>query len=379
MTDCKINKRILFVATQEILLEKNDGGKKCSYRNWRLFVDLLGANNVTLMMMSNYKDWGEPNVIRLKAYHTIFERAINILCGRIFTSKRVEKAIISQLKKENYDYVFLDRALFGDIMSSIKNNFPNVKIMTFSHNVEENYFINKFKDKRIYQKFIIPKIRKSESETIKNTDYLFVLTKRDAQIYKEKYAKSANLLLNMTFNDLFERNRIEEVAYDNQILFIGSNFGPNYDGIKWFVNNVMDELEDYTLTIVGKGFENVKDELNRDNVKVIGSVENLEDYYYANNIMVMPIFYGDGQKVKTAEAMMYGKTIFATDEALEGYEVYDVEGIYRCNSKEDFINSIRKNISKSTKIYQESVRNLFIEKYRYEKSVELMEDFLKKI
>ena len=98
-------------------------------------------------------------------------------------------------------------------------------------------------------------------------------------------------------------------------------FSPNYDGIKWFAENVMTELKDYHLIIVGKDFEQKKDELENVNVHVVGTVESLEKYYYSENIMVMPIFYGDGMKIKTAEAMMYGKIILASDEALEGYEV----------------------------------------------------------
>lgn len=37
--------------------------------------------------------------------------------------------------------------------------------------------------------------------------------------------------------------------------------------------------------------------------------------------MVMPIFSGSGMKVKTAEALMYGKFLIGTKEAFEGYEI----------------------------------------------------------
>ena len=140
-------------------------------------------------------------------------------------------------------------------------------------------------------------------------------------------------------------------------------FPPNYYGIKWFVENVMPELKEYHLTIVGKDFELKKKELEKDNVSVVGTVKELDQYYYLPNIMVMPIFYGDGIKIKTAEAMMYGKTIVASDEALEGYEVEAVKGIYRCNTKEEFVDKIRKISSNCGNGYNREVRELYLSKY----------------
>ena len=60
--------------------------------------------------------------------------------------------------------------------------------------------------------------------------------------------------------------------------------------------------------------------------------------------------------------MMYGKIILASDEALEGYEVTDVQGIYRCNTKEDYIKTI-KQIEGKENYYSETVRQLYLRKY----------------
>ena len=107
-----------------------------------------------------------------------------------------------------------------------------------------------------------------------------------------------------------------------------------------------------------------KKELERDNVKVIGTVEDLSVYYNLADAVIMPIFFGNGMKVKTAEAMMYGKTTFATQEALEGYDIESVRdrGIYECNTKEEFVEKIRKNVSVHSTINQQ-VRQIFLEKY----------------
>ena len=101
---------------------------------------------------------------------------------------------------------------------------------------------------------------------------------------------------------------------------------------------------------------------------------NLEDYYDQADAMVMPIFVGDGMKVKTAEALMYGKPMFATDEALEGYDVEGISGIYRCNSAKEFIDMINEQIING---YSEEVRKLFVHNYSTERNKDRFENFLK--
>lgn len=47
----------------------------------------------------------------------------------------------------------------------------------------------------------------------------------------------------------------------------------------------------------------------------------MAEYIYNADFLIAPIFEGSGMKLKTAEALMYGKTVFGTTEAFEGYDV----------------------------------------------------------
>ena len=184
-------------------------------------------------------------------------------------------------------------------------------------------------------------------------------------------------LLPISFKDRFDRDKINRKDSSRELLFIGSNFGPNYDGIKWFIQNIMHKLQEYKLIIVGKDFEKVREELERDNVSVVGTVENLDDYYYKYFNIILPIKYGDGMKVKTAEAMMFGMNIFATDEALEGYEAEHVQGIFRCNSADDFIREIRlsSRINKEG-LWNQDVRDVYMKNHCFDNQVEQMKKIL---
>lgn len=371
-----MDKKILMVATQEIVNDLSDGGKRGSNRNWRLLKDIHGEG-ITLVMYTNNTECSSVGIVRLQAYKNILDRVANLLSGRIFACRSSEDYIVEMVAENKYDIVFLDRSLYGTLVDKIKRKDCNCKIWTFSHNLESNYFENKFKKYPILSKIICDKVKKSEEKTVRQSDCLFVLTERDAELNKRIYGTKARMCIPTSFEDRYcETSRVSDDE-TKQLLFIGSMFGPNYDGIKWFVDNVMEELKEYTLTIVGKNFERKKNELQKSNVIVVGTVDDLEAYYYANNIMVMPIFYGDGQKVKIAEAMMYGKTIIATDEALEGYSVDDVKGIFRCNTADEFIQTIVELSSLHRDEYRKSVRNKFMEEYSYSVILEkVREEFM---
>lgn len=354
---------MLIVCGQEIIDERNDGGKKCSFRNYELFCKVFGKKNVYLCMLTNNKAEDKDNIFRLTAYRTILDRAINIMRGTLFTSTANEKKIVQFIRNNNIDIIVLERSMYGSLLDKIKRQKLKCEIWVFVHNVEKQYFENKVRHQSLI--FYLPylKITKSEAVTFKYADYIITLTERDSKKIEELYGKKSDLVLPMTFNDVFDEKKREKGGHGiKELLFIGTMFSPNYDGIKWFAENVMTELKDYHLIIVGKDFEQKKDELENVNVHVVGTVESLEKYYYSENIMVMPIFYGDGMKIKTAEAMMYGKIILASDEALEGYEVTDVQGIYRCNTKEDYIKTI-KQIEGKENYYSETVRQLYLRKY----------------
>ena len=363
-----MKKKVLIICGQEIIYERNDGGKKGSYKNYELFQNVFGKQNVFLYIMTNKYFDNEEQIFRVRSYKNVLDRAFNIVRGSFFTSSRNEDIIIDFIEKNEIDIVCFERSMFGRMIKEIKRRGLKCEIWISVHNIEKNYFENKVKYHS--KKFYLPykMISYSEKQTFKYADYIIALTQRDASLIKEYYNKEANCILPMAFRDNYDRSKQElDVEESKELLFIGTMFPPNYDGIKWFVENVMVELDEYHLQIVGKNFELKRKELERKNVTVIGSVENLEKYYYRNNIIVMPIFYGDGIKVKTAEAMMYGKTILASDEALEGYDVKGIDGIVRCNSKTEYIEAIKMESTKRVYQYNQTVRELFLDKYSFEK------------
>lgn len=350
--------KVVFITNKSFIEKSNFGGAQCAKRNYMLLTSLYGKENIKYIIMSdeimNPGIKKDGLVIKLNKNNII--KYINLLFWRDCFSKKTYKVINEYIRQVKPDIVFFDGSSFGFIGKKISGQ---VKKVVFYHNIETRYAwsrvintspicIVKFFSFWLNERFIT-----------KNSNIRICLNKRDENLLFEYYKTKANLLLPITLSDVGEKHISKDHKTTNTLLFVGSYFMPNVKGIKWFCKKVMPYV-DKNLLIVGKNMELLRSELEASNISVVGTVDNVEEYYWKADAIIMPIFVGDGMKVKTAEAMMYGKPIFATNEALEGYEIKNIEGIYRCNSEIEFISEIKKQ---SICGYNPEIRELFLEKY----------------
>lgn len=356
--------KVLFVSGQEFILNQKDGGRKCAFRYFSMLKDVYGCENVYTWIFTNEFVESDNGIHREKSHSSVIRKIFNVLALRSFYSHAQEEKLFQYIVNNKFDLVCFERSMFGPLVKKL--NKQGIKTQIFLENIEKNYVWNKVKYQNIC--FLLPYIstKYNEKMTLKYADDIICLTDRDAAELHKIYQRDCSAIIPMTFDDHFPGKEafLAEKSGQKKMLFVGTNFLPNYQGIKWFVNNVMNYLHEYQLVIVGKGFENRREELQRHNVQVVGTVDNLSSFYCSNMAMVMPILFGDGIKVKTAEAMMYGKMIFATDEALQGYNTDGVEGIYRCNTAEEYIDTINKVFELYDNVgYVENVRAKFLNEY----------------
>jgi hypothetical protein len=84
---------------------------------------------------------------------------------------------------------------------------------------------------------------------------------------------------------------------------------------------------------------------------------------------------GGGMKTKTAEALMYGKTIFATSESLQGYDINEKTG-KQCNTAGEFIDAIHRHIGSNAPKLNTRARQLFLEKYSTTSTMNIFKQLL---
>jgi len=364
-------KKVLFITSADLMKTYKSGGEHACWSNIDFLKRLYGEENISFLFFSEWKGNFPENYYvfpRLRRWKALFAQ---VLRSKMYFPWD-EKKIIGRIENISPDIIFFDGVQVGNILKKISKKIYTV---VFEHNCEKKYFYLRMKHEGIIYAIEYWAISRCEKIAVSKCNLLICISERDQKDIYELYSRKADLLLPISFENKLYKRKLEK-NINKELLFIGSNFGPNLEGITWFVKNVMSVLTDYRLYIVGKDFEREKEKLERENVVVVGTVDDIERYYYHFPIVVMPIFYGSGMKVKTAEAMMYGRTIVATNEALEGYDIEGVKGIFRCNTKEEFIKNISDLFQEDLPVFREEVYQKYLEKYSREAVLSILQKTL---
>ena len=272
------------------------------------------------------------------------------------------KTLVAAFKNNNYAAVFLDGSLLGRLAKKFRQLKPAVVIISFFHNVEKELFKVKLAQNPLWRPLYLSAVY-NEKLSCAYADYVLCFNERDAAGIEETYKKKAEAILPVTVEDRFSPAHAGSIADSTaaRLLFVGSDFFANTEGLKWFVKNVMPRAN-ATLTVAGKGMEKYSAGLESAKVKIPGTVENLDALYYDAHMVVAPILSGSGMKIKIAEALMMGKTIAGTGEAWQGYMPKKNNAGFVCNTAADFINTINA-FDKNQPLYNKNARLLYEEFY----------------
>ena len=164
-----------------------------------------------------------------------------------------------------FQILFVCNSLFGDLVRYLKVTFPHIKVYVFFHNVEYSYYKQLFaKSYNFKNRLLCNYVKIIENKSTKYSDIRIALNDRDSKQMKNLYGYKANFIFTTTLDPIINSNKEYHIYNKLKLLFVGSNFFANINGIKWFLNNVFPYLHGVELTIVGKdiksnliGFENI--------------------------------------------------------------------------------------------------------------------------
>lgn len=279
-------------------------------------------------------------------------------------SNKTIRYILEECEKKEYEIVILENSLYGNIAEAIKSKIPKCKIIVMFQNCEYDYIEVRLGERKSLKKTLYkPLAYDSEKKSLTFSNANVVFSLRDRERIKKIYGKEAEYIIPFSMEDKCADMQWDYKNKEGYCLLFGPPSASNIRGFRWFVKNVSPYIKIKTL-IAGKGMELHKDELCSDKVEVIGFVEDLNELYAKARLVAIPLLDGCGMKIKTAEAMMFGKHIFGTDEAFSGYDSLNLEktgGL--CNSAEEFINAINGFVEKDVSNYNEYSRKIFVENY----------------
>lgn len=129
----------------------------------------------------------------------------------------------------------------------------------------------------------------------------------------------------------------------DRMLFVGSNTAPNVVGLQWLFDKVWPLVRaswpTARLNIAGT-VARAFPQGGPDGVRFLGLVDDLDALYAGAGIVISPLTFGSGLKIKLIEAMAQGKAIVATSVTLQGAEAECEGAVAHADAAEDFAAAI---------------------------------------
>lgn len=338
-----------------------EGGGLANKRNLDILNSLAGEKNVTPFYVHNPSESSSimqyiGNGLRmLKGYHN------GLTSAKIHT-------ILDMAPQ--YDSVFISTSVLGIIAKKLKESGYKGKIISHFHNIERYYYAAALPWYHPLRPLFIYSADKNDKLACTYSDICLTLTQRDSDLLCKLYNCHSPKVFPISLPDnLSYVPDLQKLTHiPPHLLFIGSYFKANSDGLLWFINNVLPQVDAH-LTIVGKNMDKLSQVLQPNaKLEIIANAPSLETYYQQADAIILPIFSGSGMKVKTCEALMHGCNIFATDEAIEGYDLDKQKMGAHCNTAQEFIAAIQSLQQNKRPVFNSYNRNIYLSRFTPEKS-----------
>ena len=269
---------------------------------------------------------------------------LNAFRGNIdgLTPKTLEQ-VHQLIQSKKVRQVFVDGSNLGGLVAELKFTWPDIEVITFYHNVETRFFWGAFRSKKSIRALAVLIVNYlAERKATLFSDKRICLSERDSQLLRIIYGEGATHITPMALADKYDEYSQEVQVNESEpfALFVGGSFYANREGISWFVKHVASHI-DIKVCVVGKGMEDMRADLEiPGRVVVIGTVDNLADWYRRSRFVIAPIHDGSGMKTKVAEALMFGKKVVGTPEAFAGYEDIVEDAGWLCTNAAEFVSAM---------------------------------------
>ena len=158
------------------------------------------------------------------------------------------------------------------------------------------------------------------------------------------------------------------------------NWIHNIDAIKWFIDNVMPEvnrlLPESRLKLLGRNAPAWLGDYRNIGVDPVGYVDSVHPYLNRANIYIAPLFVGSGIRIKILEAMAMELPVIATPVSAEGIYATEKDGLFIVDNAKEFADKIiflAENYEYARTLGKKA-REFVLNNFTWEKSVSIMYD-----
>jgi glycosyltransferase involved in cell wall biosynthesis len=185
--------------------------------------------------------------------------------------------------------------------------------------------------------------RTAELEILDIYDHVLVLCENDLRLLSKHLGKEKPVLCGYA-PELAPRPLRGEVM---NICFVGSEYLPNLEAIQHFLSHcwpVLREKFGISLRIYGNVCKSLNYQLPV-GAYPMGYIENIDSVYDDSDIIINPVRFGAGLKIKSMEALACGLPLVVTPHAARGLEEFADEAFMVAGSDDAFIDLLSRLIT----------------------------------
>jgi glycosyltransferase involved in cell wall biosynthesis len=309
-----------------------------------------------------------------------------------YKSKAMAQALGEMTYNKRYDIIIAEYGMACQFLYNNPYLNPRTKRVMSCH---ECYTIARKKVRDLYGRFSRKGIRATldlfrlqnyEFAMYRSADKVIVLTPQEKQGLLE-YAADLNIdvVPHGTDTDFFSPP--QEQPSEEALAFLGNYLhDPNRDAIMYFIRNMWQRITKafpgIRLYVIGRGpTQDILDEAEKDNsIIVTGQVDDVREHLKKATLFVAPLRLGKGFRGKILEAMAMGMPVITTPLGAEGVEYKDMENMVIAENSELFVSKVLELLN--NKNLQRQIgkrgRELVVNKYSYQRGVQILEDVLHK-
>lgn len=182
--------------------------------------------------------------------------------------------------------------------------------------------------------------KKEEKKALDRADLVLAIQNEEAAYFKQLTQRKV-----ITVGHMVQTSASVEQfkEHPNRLLFVGSANHVNMDGLNWFVETTFPRLRkafpEIEMDVVGQSATKLSPQAG---LNLLGPVAALAPHYQKAAVVINPLRFGTGLKIKTIEALAFGKPLVTTSIGAAGLEPTESETFLVADTPELFCEQIAK-------------------------------------
>jgi hypothetical protein len=335
-------KNCLFICTVSPLnATVKSGGVSLARANFETLQTFYNVNVIDTLPQFKYS-----TIKKLSLILRFFLSFFNYMAG---DSPWFRKRLKKLFRNNSFDLVFIDHSQIGSLSQFVKKYSSHSKVILAFQNIEFDYFSNSIHLPLGLNKILKRAAFLNEKIGLECSDSTIALTNNDSNRLYELYNRRSSFIVPISLPYKIENSNVRlNNDHSPYILFCGSFFDPNINGILWFIEKVLPQIK-FKLVVIGYQMERIKNlqlyqrlmqKMDSNLISILGTVSDTSAYYKNASLVINPVYQGAGMNTKSVEALAHGKTLITTDFAVRGFPNPKPKSIFICNSEDEFIKII---------------------------------------